>query len=106
MIESDSLTGKIRKGRLVGQIRAGGGCLRVGELSKILRKRNRKEGRGNKDFKKGGANWVKGWMPYKWGAETPLRTMIYIYIYILYIYIFNFWYVIVLLLIANIFIFL
>ena len=36
---------------------------------------NRKEGRGNKNFKKGGASWVKGLGALKKGAETPLRTM-------------------------------
>ena len=89
MIESDSLTGKIRKGRLVGQIRGGGSCLRVGELSKILRKRNRKEGRGNKDFKKGGQTGSKGGCPINGGLKPPYELWyIYIYIYIIYIYIY------------------
>ena len=36
---------------------------------------NRKEGRGNKDFKKG-ASWVKGGCLKKGRAGTPLRTMV------------------------------
>ena len=86
MIESDGLTGKIRKGRLVGQIRGGGSCLRVGELSKILRKRNRKEGRGNKYFKKGEQTGSKGGCPINGGLKPPYELW-YIYIYIIYIYI-------------------
>ena len=40
-----------------------GDCVKVGELSEILKREwNRKEGRGIKDFKRG-ANWVKGWVP-------------------------------------------
>ena len=34
-----------------------------------------KERRGNKDFKKGGGSWVKGWVPKKVvGAGTPSQT--------------------------------
>ena len=37
---------------------------------------NRKEGRGNKDFKKGGGQTgSRGGCLKKEGAETPLRTM-------------------------------
>ena len=41
--------------RLVGQIIAGGGCVRVGDCLKYLKRAwNRKQGRGDKDLKKGG----------------------------------------------------
>ena len=37
------------------------GFMRVGDYLKYLKTRwNRKQGRRNKDFKKEGANWVKG----------------------------------------------
>ena len=36
---------------------------------------NRKEGKGNKDFKKGVASWIMGRVPYKRRAGTPLQTM-------------------------------
>ena len=38
--------------------------MRVGNFLKYLKKWwNRKDGKGNKDFKKVRASWVKGWMP-------------------------------------------
>ena len=42
-------------------IRAGGTCMRVGELSETEKKQNRKDERRIKDLKKG-ASWVKGWV--------------------------------------------
>ena len=36
---------------------------------------DKKEGRGNKDFKRGGgASWVKGLLPYKRGVWSPLTN--------------------------------
>ena len=57
----------------------------VGEncLKYLKRGWNRKEGRGNKDFKKGGGKLGQGVDALKKGerlAGTPLRTIIYIYI--------------------------
>ena len=44
-------------------LRVGGGnCLKY-----LERRWNRKKGRGNKDFKMGGASWVKGWVLLKEG---------------------------------------
>ena len=42
----------------------------------LKRRWNRKEGRGNKDFKKGGggASWVKGWVPQKRGDWNPFTN--------------------------------
>ena len=52
-------------------LEGGSNCLKY-----LKRGWNRKEGRGNKDLKKRGeASWVKGWVPKKGGAGTPLRTM-------------------------------
>ena len=42
-------------------------------LKYLKRVWNRKQGRGNKDFKKGGASWVKGCVPEKGGGgSNPL----------------------------------
>ena len=59
--------------RLVGWIKAGGICLKVGELSKVLKRVwNRTEGREHKDLKKGGKMSQRvgslkkgGWNPLK-----------------------------------------
>ena len=54
------------QGRLVGWIRAVGSLVRVGELSKILEMLwNRKEGKGKKDFLKGGGGGATGG---EWGV--------------------------------------
>ena len=69
-------------------LRAGGGCVRVGELLKYFERGwNRKEERGNKDFKNG-EHWIKGWVPQKGGAGTPLQPMYMLYTYCIYIYIY------------------
>ena len=64
---------------MVGWISAGWICVRVGKLSKILSKEvEQKIGEGIQKFtKRGGASWVKGWVPYKGGggAGTPLQSM-------------------------------
>ena len=39
-------------------MRVGGNCLKY-----LKRGVEQKERRGNKDFKRGGASWVKGWVP-------------------------------------------
>ena len=66
MIESDSRTSK---GGLICRIRAGQGCFKVGGncLKHLKREWNKKDGRGNKDFKEEGegASWVKRWVPKK-----------------------------------------
>ena len=68
-------------------LRAGGGCVRVGELLKYFERGwNRKEERGNKDFKNGG-HWIKGWLPQKGGAGTPLQPMYMLYTYCISVYI-------------------
>ena len=60
-------------------IRAGGGCQREGEgncLKYLKGEWSRKEGRGNKDFKKGEGRLGQGVGAFKrWGAGTPLGTM-------------------------------
>ena len=40
-------------------------------LKHLKRRWNRKDGRGNKDFKKGGASWVKGLVSFKGGGMEP-----------------------------------
>ena len=66
----------LNKGRLVGQIRAGGGCMRVGETGKyFIRGWNRKAGRGNKDLKKGGGQaGSRGGCLKKRGGWNPLMS--------------------------------
>ena len=64
---------------LVGQIRAVGGlrCEDGENLLKYFKKGwNRKEGRGNKDFKRGGGKLGQEVDALKKGAGTPLRTMV------------------------------
>ena len=53
----------LSQGMSVGWIRSGRSCLRVGGNCQKFLKRgwNWKEGRENKDFKRG-ASWVKGWV--------------------------------------------
>ena len=54
----------LSQGRLVGLIRAGGGCVRVGKLSKLPLKGDGIEKRGwETTFLKKGASWVKEWEP-------------------------------------------
>ena len=49
---------------MVGWIRAVGGCVRVGELSKILSDGvEQKRVEEKQRFQKVGASWVKGWVP-------------------------------------------
>ena len=49
--------------RLVGRIRAGGICVRVGEALKYIKRGwNRTERKRRKDFENW-ANWVKQWVP-------------------------------------------
>ena len=59
--------------RLVGWIRAGGICVRMGDncLKYLKSGWNRTKERGHKDFKKGGTSCVKEWVPYKQGVEPP-----------------------------------
>ena len=76
--------------RLVGWIWAVGGCLREGWgkcLKYFKMGWNRKEGRENKDFKKGGQAGSKGGCLKKGGEEwagTSLQFIMNIYIYILF----------------------
>ena len=59
-----------------GWIRAEGGCKGGGNCLKYLKRGwNRKEGRGNKDFKKVGQAGPRGGCLKKGGAGTPLQTM-------------------------------
>ena len=55
-----------RRGLHVG----GGNCLKY-----LKRRWNRKEGRGYKDFNKGGVKLGQGTGALKGGAGTPLKTM-------------------------------
>ena len=83
-------------------LRAGGGCVRVGELLKYFERGwNRKEERGNKDFKNG-EHWIKGWVPQKGGAGTPLQPMYMLYTYCIYIYIYIYIYMLYILYILHI----
>ena len=63
----------LNQGRLVGHIRARGGCARVrGDYLKYLKRRwNRKGGRGNKDFRKRGQAGSRGGCLKKREAGTP-----------------------------------
>ena len=62
--------------RLVGWIKAGGICLKVGELSKVLKRVwNRTEGREHKDLKKG-VNMSQRVGSLKKGVGTLLKTML------------------------------
>ena len=63
---------------MAGRIRAVGGCVRVGgDYLRYLKKGwNKKEGRGNKDFKKEGKAGSRGECLKKRGAGTSLRTML------------------------------
>ena len=54
----------------MGLHEVGGNCVKH-----LKRGWNRKDGRGNKDFKKG-ASWVKRWVSYKEGGWNPLRNYI------------------------------
>ena len=66
----------MNQGRLVGQIRAGGGCRRVVELSKIpLEGLEQKRGEGKQRFLKGGSKLGQGVGALKGGTGSPLRTM-------------------------------
>ena len=61
------------------QIRAGGGCVMVGGgncLKHLQRGWKGKEGRENKDFKKGGQAGSRGGCQKKVGGGTPLRTLV------------------------------
>ena len=55
------------------EIRAGGGCMRRGTMKYPGWGWNRKEGRGNKDFKRG-CKLCQGVGALKSGAGTPLQT--------------------------------
>ena len=61
---------------MVSRIRAAGGYERLGGTVKYLKKgwKRNEEGRGNKDFKKGGASWVKGWEPCELCRVCFIRT--------------------------------
>ena len=66
------------KGRFLCWIRAGGGCLcegRENSLKYLKRVLNRKEGWGNKDFKRGRQAGSGGVHFRKGRAGTPLQTM-------------------------------
>ena len=60
---------------MVGQVKAGGICVRVGGNVENTLKGGETEQRGGdtKILKKGGggASWVKGWVPEKGGLEPP-----------------------------------
>ena len=67
----------LNQGRLVGWMRAGEGCIKVGGDRKVKYLKmgwNRKEGRGNKTFKKRGKPG-QGVGVLKRGGGTPLLTM-------------------------------
>ena len=72
----------LNQGRLVVWIWEVGGWVRMGKLSKKLKREwNSKEGRGNKDFKKGGGGGLgqarsRGGCLKKGGGLNPLRTMV------------------------------
>ena len=59
--------------RQKGVARGWGYCLKY-----LKREWNRKEGKENKDFKKGGggASWTKGWVPLKEGGWNPFTNYV------------------------------
>ena len=63
---------------MVGQIRAGEICVRVGGTVKNALKGGGTEQRGgDTNILKKGTSWIKEWMPLKGrGPGTPLRTMV------------------------------
>ena len=69
----------LNQGKFVGQIRGVGDCVRVGgggnRLKCLKTGWNRKEWKGNKDFKKRGQAGSRGGCLKKGGAGTPLGTM-------------------------------
>ena len=61
---------------MAGQIRTGGGCVRVGGTVKNNLKGGGTEKRGGQTkILKRRTSWIKGWVPYKGGAGIPLPTM-------------------------------
>ena len=65
------------KERLVGQIRTGGGCMRVGEsVSNTLKGGGTEMGQGEAKILKRGQAGSKGPCLKKGGAGTPLQTML------------------------------
>ena len=68
----------LNQGKFVGQIRGVGDCVRVGggdRLKCLKTGWNRKEWKGNKDFKKRRQAGSRGGCLKKGGAGTPLGTM-------------------------------
>ena len=63
--------------RLIDQVRAGVGCVRVGECVKYLKREGveQKRGKEKQNLKKkgggDGTSWVKGWGTLKKGALEP-----------------------------------